>query len=56
VAIRRGASVGSLEPGKRCDLVVTQGADYREVPYQFGVNNASVVVSDGKIVWSEKSL
>ncbi|HZL84987.1 MAG TPA: imidazolonepropionase [Candidatus Krumholzibacteria bacterium] len=56
VAIRREAQVGSLEPGKRCDLVVTQGADYREVPYQFGVNNASVVVSEGKVVWSEKPL
>ncbi len=56
VAIRREAQVGSLEPGRRCDLVVTQGADYREVPYQFGVNNASVVVSEGRIVWSEKPL
>ena len=55
-AIRRGGTVGSLEPGKRCDLMVTQGNDFREVPYQFGVNNASVVVSEGQVVWSETSL
>lgn len=55
-AIRRGGRVGSLEPGRRCDLVVTQGKDYREVPYQFGVNNAALVVSEGRVVWSETPL
>ncbi|UCE02446.1 MAG: imidazolonepropionase [Candidatus Latescibacterota bacterium] len=52
-AIGEGESVGSLEPGRRCDLVVTQGNDYREVPYHFGVNNAAIVVTGGRIAWSE---
>ncbi len=30
--------VGSLEPGKRCDLLVLTGADERELAYHFGVN------------------
>lgn len=30
--------VGSLEVGKRCDLLVLQGADERELAYHFGVN------------------
>lgn len=50
-AVGRSAEVGTLEPGKRCDLIVTTGKDYREVPYCFGVNNAHVVVCDGKVVW-----
>jgi imidazolonepropionase len=51
MAVGCGADVGSLEPGKRCDLIVTTGKDYREVPYCFGVNNAHVVVCDGRVVW-----
>lgn len=30
--------VGSLAPGKRCDLIVLRGADERELAYHFGVN------------------
>jgi imidazolonepropionase len=30
--------VGSLAPGKRCDLVVLTGSDERELAYHFGVN------------------
>jgi imidazolonepropionase len=55
MAVGCGASVGSLVPGKRCDLVVTSGKDYREVPYCFGVNNAHVVVCDGEVVWNAAS-
>jgi len=55
MAVGCGASVGSLVPGKRCDLVVTSGKDYREVPYCFGVNNAHVVVCDGEVVWTAAS-
>lgn len=55
MAVGCGASVGSLVPGKRCDLVVTSGKDYREVPYCFGVNNAHAVVCDGEVVWTAAS-
>jgi len=51
-AVRLGNRVGSLEPGRKCDLVVTIGHDYREVPYHFGVNNVRTVVCDGRIAWS----
>ncbi len=30
--------VGSLAPGKRCDLLILHGADERELAYHFGVN------------------
>ncbi len=44
--------VGSLEAGKRCDLVVLAAEGYRELPYHFGVNLVDAVVVDGKLVVS----
>ena len=51
-AVGLGNRVGSLEPGRSCDLIVTSSNDYREVPYHFGVNNARIVVSEGRVAWS----
>jgi imidazolonepropionase len=44
------AEVGSLEVGKRCDLVVLAAATHRELPYHFGVNLVDAVVIDGMLV------
>ena len=44
--------VGSLEAGKRCDLVVLAAEGYRELPYHFGVNLVDAVVVDGRLVVS----
>jgi imidazolonepropionase len=51
-ALRVEHEVGSLEVGKRADLVVLDAQDYREVPYHFGVNLALWVVAAGEIVVS----
>ncbi len=42
--------VGSLEPGKACDLIVLDAASRHELPYHFGVNLAAVVVVGGAVV------
>jgi imidazolonepropionase len=49
-ALRVEHEVGSLEVGKRADLVVLDAQDYRELPYHFGVNLARWVVAAGEIV------
>ena len=49
-ALRMADTVGSLEPGKRADLVVFDVADYREIPYYFGVNHAAVIMQRGAFV------
>jgi imidazolonepropionase len=36
-SLNRGASIGSLEPGKTADFVVHEVADYREIAYYFGM-------------------
>ena len=47
-----GASdrIGSIEPGKRADLVLLDGP-VEHVPYRFGRNPVAIVVRDGEIAW-----
>ena len=35
-SLNRGASIGSLEPGKSADFIIHDTADYREIAYYFG--------------------
>ena len=44
------AEVGSLEVGKRCDLLVLDAASHEELPYHFGVNLVSGVIVGGRAV------
>jgi len=44
------AEVGSLEVGKRCDLLVLDAASHEELPYHFGVNLVNGVVAGGRVV------
>ncbi len=49
-AIGLGDAVGTLEIGKRADLVVMNLSDYREIPRRFGMNHVGMVVREGRIV------
>ncbi len=42
--------VGSLEAGKRCDLLVLDAASHEELPYHWGVNLVTGVIAGGKLV------
>ena len=44
---------GSLQPGKRADLIMLNVEDHREVAHQFGVNHVHMVVKNGAIVYQE---
>jgi imidazolonepropionase len=44
--------VGSIERGKRGDLIVLDIPSHEHVPYRFGTNLCLTVVKDGRIVWS----
>lgn len=50
-ALDRGDLVGSLEPGKRADLVIWDVPDYRHLAYRFGTNLAHTVIKDGQVVY-----
>ncbi len=49
-ALRREKRAGSLEVGKQADLAVFELADYREIPYYFGVNHCWMTVKRGRVI------
>ncbi|MDX2437401.1 MAG: imidazolonepropionase, partial [Acidobacteriota bacterium] len=49
-AIGRANELGSLEAGKRADVIVLNAPTYHHVVYNFGVNPVRHVVKDGRIV------
>lgn len=49
-ALRLEEEVGSLEPGKRCDLAMLSVPDERELAYHFGVNLVDRTVIRGREV------
>jgi len=50
-AVGLGSEVGSLEVGKRADLLVLDVPDHRHLAYRIGARIAEVVVKDGRVVW-----
>jgi len=53
-AINRGDQIGSQESGKKADLVIWEVANYREIPYHYGVNLVHTVIKNGKIAFQNK--
>jgi imidazolonepropionase len=52
-ALSRSAQVGSLEYGKEADLIMLGISDYREIPYQFGVNLVALTMQKGQVIYRE---
>ena len=50
-ALRRQKTIGSLEVGKQADIAVFDVADYREIPYYFGVNLCSMTLKRGQVIY-----
>ena len=49
-ALRRSATIGSLEPGKQADIVLFNIPDYRHIAYHFGENHAVKIIKQGTIL------
>lgn len=49
-SLGRHKRVGSLEAGKQADLAVFEVADYREIPYYFGVNTCWLTMKRGEVI------
>jgi imidazolonepropionase len=44
--------VGSIECGKRADLLVLNVPDYREIPRRFGINNVVMAIREGNLMYN----
>lgn len=55
-AIGEANGIGSLEPGKKADIVIVDAPNHRFLGYRFGVNLAETVIKDGKIVVEDQRL
>jgi len=49
-AVGRGSEVGTIEPGKRADLIVLDAESHRHLGYRTSSNLVEMVVKDGRIV------
>ena len=49
-AVGRGASAGSLEPGKNADVLILSTSDYRDLAYETGVNPVETALVRGEVV------
>jgi len=45
-----GNKVGSLEVGKKADILIMDMPSYQFLPYHFGSNNVETVIKNGKII------
>ena len=52
-SLRQHDRVGSLEVGKYADIAAFDVADYREIPYYFGVNLCSFTMKRGAVIHSK---
>ena len=50
-ALELSSEVGSLETGKRADLLLLDLDNYRQIPYYFGHNPVRTVLRDGEVVY-----
>src|ERR1700691_5271722 len=53
-SLRLHSRVGSIEAGKYEDLAAFDVADYREIPYYFGVNLCALTMKRGAVIYSKK--
>jgi imidazolonepropionase len=49
-SLRRDERIGTIEPGKQADLAVFDVADYREIPYYFGVHLCWMTIKRGEVM------
>jgi imidazolonepropionase len=49
-SLGRQNAIGSIDTGKQADLAVFEVADYREIPYYFGVNTCWLTMKRGEVI------
>ncbi len=55
-AIDRADSIGSIDVGKKGDLVIHEFPSYKFIPYHIGVSTVEKVIKDGILVYDKSKL
>lgn len=55
-AIGEANRIGSLEPGKKADILILNAPNHRFLGYKFGVNLVNTVIKDGRVVVKDQRL
>lgn len=55
-SIRRAHEIGSIESGKKADIVILDATDYRFLGYSLGLNMVDTVVKNGRVVVRDSHL
>lgn len=55
-AIGEANRIGSLEPGKKADILILNAPNHRFLGYKFGVNLVNTVIKDGRVVVEDQRL
>ena len=50
-ALDRGHEVGSLEVGKKADIILLDIDNHNKLPYYFGINLVEMVIKSGKVIF-----
>jgi imidazolonepropionase len=54
-AVDRAQAIGSLDPGKKGDVIVLENPSYRFIPYRLGVSTVEKVIKKGVLVYDKLS-
>jgi imidazolonepropionase len=49
-ALRLSGEIGSIEVGKRADIIIADVPDYRFLAYHFGTNHVRTIIKNGTIL------
>ena len=52
-AIDRASEIGSLEAGKKADIIVLDIDNHNKLPYYFGINLVETVIKSGRVVFDK---
>lgn len=51
-AIGRAHDIGSIEPGKRGDVIILDIENHEQMPYRFAKNHVDMVIKNGEVIFS----
>ena len=53
-ALKQEKNIGSIEPGKKADIVIWNAANIKQLPYFYAINQVEKTIKNGKIVYDSQ--